>query len=86
MPQLLGAFATRIGGRVDHEQHAVGRRHRGARAARALGLDCVAACAQPRGVDCVQRHAVDEAPLAQQVGGRARDVVLRISSCVFAVC
>ncbi|MFO1410290.1 MAG: hypothetical protein U1F06_07930 [Steroidobacteraceae bacterium] len=49
----------------------VGLGHGGARAPHALGLDVIAAPSQARGVDEVQRQAVDEDPLAQQVARRA---------------
>ena len=56
---------ARVGHGIDDEQHPVGARHLRLRAADALLLDQVAdRCAQPGGVEHVQRHAVDLDALA----------------------
>ena len=67
------ARPSRIVGRVDDEQHAVGARHFGGGAAHALALDDVVGVAQAGGVEHVQRQAVDVDAFAQHVARGARD-------------
>ena len=68
----MAAIACRVRG-VDDEQHAIRARDFVMRAADALGFDLIRRLAQARGVEDVQRQAVDLDAFAQHVARRARD-------------
>ena len=70
---LLERPSQRIVGGVDHEQHAVGAAHFGGGAAHAFALDGIVRIAQARGVEHVQRQAVDVDAFAQHVARGARE-------------
>ena len=70
---LVEGAAVRIVGRVDDEQHAVGARHFGGGAPHAFALHDIVRIAQARGVEHVQRQAVDVDALAQHVARGARE-------------